>query len=93
MTVLAFHQPDLEGTAVYDLDINTSLGTILISTHVPTPEEDPEAYELGEQPRPVWEVECRSVEGGYGKWSIDDIVRLVERAFVARSTAAPGPRP
>ncbi|GJD87805.1 hypothetical protein BHAOGJBA_1310 [Methylobacterium hispanicum] len=94
MTVLAFHEPGIEGTAVYDLDINVSLGSILVSTHVPTPDEDPEAFALGERPRPAWEDEFRTVEGGYGKRSIDDIVRLVDEAFVARSLAPPqGPRP
>lgn len=93
MTVLAFHEPWLEGTAEYDLDINASLGTIHVSTHVPTPEEDPDAYALGEQPRPVWEEEFRAAEGGYGKRSIDDVIRLVDEAFVARSIAAQGPRP
>lgn len=93
MTVLAFHEPGLEGTALYDLDINASLGTIHVSTHVPTPEEDPDAYALGEQPRPVWEEDFRAVEGGYGKRSVDDVIRLVDEAFIARSLAAEGPRP
>lgn len=94
LVVTTFHDrswPD--AVTVYDLDLNPALGTILVSTHVPTPEEDPEAYELNARPEPVWAEEFHAADGGYGRRSIHDLREAIEQAFVARALLAPGPRP
>lgn len=94
MVVTTFHDRSLaEAVTAYDLDVNPSLGTILVSTHVPTPEEDPEAYDLGARPEPVWAEEFHGAEGGYGRRSIHELREEIEQAFVARVLFAPGPRP
>ena len=44
LVVTTFHDASsTDPTTLYDLDVNPSLGTIAVSTHVPTPAEDPEA--------------------------------------------------
>lgn len=94
LIVTTFHDRSLvDATSVYDLDVNPSLGTILVSTHVPTPEEDPEAYDLGARPEPVWAEEFHAADGGYGRRSIHELREEIEQAFVARTLVAPGPRP
>lgn len=94
LVVTTFHDSSsTEPTTLYDLDVNPALGTIAVSTHVPTPTEDPEAYDLGARPEPLWMEEFRSADGGYGRRSIHDLREEIENAFVARAIAAPGPRP
>lgn len=94
MVVTTFHDRSLpDAASVYDLNLNPSLGTILVSTYVPTPEEDPEAYDLGARPEPVWAEEFHAADGGYGRRSINELREEIEQAFVARALLAPGPRP
>ncbi len=94
MVVTTFHDRSLpDAVSVYDLNLNPSLGTILVSTYVPTPEEDPESYELGARPEPVWAEEFHGADGGYGRRSINELREEIEQAFVARALLAPGPRP
>lgn len=94
LVVTTFHDStSTEPTTLYDLDVNPALGTIAVSTPVPTSAEDPEAYDLGARPEPLWAEDFRSADGGYGRRSIHDLREEIENAFVARAIAAPGPRP
>ena len=94
LVVTTFHdRSSTDPTTLYDLDVNPALGTIAVSTHVPTPAEDPEAYDLGARPEPLWAEDFHSADGGYGRRSIHDLREEIENAFVARAIAAPGPRP
>jgi hypothetical protein len=94
LVVTTFHDAtSADPTTLYDLDVNPALGTIAVSTYVPTPEEDPEAYDLGARPEPLWAEDFHSADGGYGRRSIHDLREEIENAFVARAIAAPGPRP
>lgn len=94
LVVTTFHDASsTDPITRYDLDVNPALGTIAISTYVPTPAEDPEAYDLGARPEPLWAEDFHSADGGYGRRSIHDLREEIENAFVARAIAAPGPRP
>ena len=94
LIVTTFHdRSSSDATSVYDLDVTPSLGTILVSTHVPKPDEAPEAYALSARPEPVWAEEFHGADGGYGRRSIHELREEIEQAFVARALRAPGPRP
>ncbi len=60
----------------YDLSYSAGIGTLLVQTYVPPPEEDPGEYGYGERPEPVWsETVSAKIGNRYGLPAFCDAIR------------------
>lgn len=76
----------------YDIHADTASGRVEVTDAVPTPEDDPDAYEWGGTPEPTWRTMLTTLDVRHD----DTVLRLSERLrilAVEREMSRMGPCP